>query len=338
MGFDISFKTKKSNKKDYSSFEQSYANFFKTKVNAIKFSSIDKIRHLSELPKLDECHFIMTTSNINSFEILDAINKIHKIKKIYASFNVINNIGIDYIKKYNVECIIMHSHDGKKQFQDLEDNNKKISNNVKKYIQHTKIILCECENDTYISINSSTNPSISSRNESYIIYNSKEYFDNIKDYFENQELKQKISSLLPSKDEVVSFISKQNKTPFDVIKQIPKQKIKEFSLLQFTDGLTALNEIELYFNNTNTVMNAFIASRIKQMNRVTFDKIKSMGMNIFANNATHCKMFFIDSVENKYIIVSTSNFFQQKKYELTEIFNDVYLYNNIMDFCRTFFK
>lgn len=183
MEMDLSFKinkgfkieTKSQNVKNKHNYK--FEKCFLTKANKSDYVIIDRISNLDfqKIPEKNRCLKIMTTKNINSIEILDKINSKFKIKSIIISFAVISPDAVEILNKYKINGLIGRQ---KNEFDFLSNTEiEEIKTDLKKKrISHIKNYIIECENDNFITVITSANPKISSKNEVYIIDNDIEFY------------------------------------------------------------------------------------------------------------------------------------------------------------------
>lgn len=331
---EFKFKKKSINQKGKKHLFENYSNVFKTNYENIKFIDIDRVANLDILPKENEMFFVMTRRNINSFEILDVINKQYKIKKVHASFNVFNKRGLELAEPYEFVNVVNSS-----KYSGVDED---FCVNKKKYSQHTKITLVECEGVNF-TVNSSSNPKTSSRNESYIISRCDKMFENLLDFFEKQIKNENLKSLIPNKNEVINFISKKHNV-FDFLKEVDeKEKILQIDILQYNYSIDFIKKFEDFLQGKNIKINSFISMAARAMNKgrgdfqLFYNKLKNIS-KVKDSNTTHCKMFVILTKDNHYITVSTANYFSCNKYEFTQIFNNEQLRKDLLTFLNDFFK
>ena len=191
MAFDISFKKKDnfkikfaSKKTDEFVAKDMTVVFEISKMNTIKskYLVIDRIKNvdISFLPKNNEALKIYTSKNILSSEILQLIENKYKIITAIASFASINEKSVKIFNKYNFIKIYARCDASEKEYRTKRVHDL-ICTNKPMIKTHIKIFLFECEENTFITIITSSNPSSSASCENYYIYNSKEkYLETLK--------------------------------------------------------------------------------------------------------------------------------------------------------------
>ena len=299
----------------------------------ITYYETPSTKNFNKLPKKEEGIFIMTSKKTQSYFLIEQINEKHKIKNISASFSSIDDKAINILNKYKVKNLITNGKN-KTQYEKLKYQN---------YFNrpsHLRNYFIECENDVFISIITSTNPKVSSNNESYFIFNSKKVFDFYLKLFSNKTQNKKVEIIIPKNNDIVNIISINQFSPVDVLKKISKEeKIIEISFLQHGAGKKSILDLEKLIKNTKT--NFFISSLTEKMIQSTFNQIKlfEKKYDVFVGVfSTHSKIILIETNKNFYSLISTANYNSIKKLENTLILNNKTIYQNILNFGKKYFK
>lgn len=322
---------KSSEKKQYFDYVLKTQNI--SVLNKFKTVTCNRISDLTanDIPQKNETTFILTKKNINSSEILEIINAKHKIINLYLAFSSINKTGINNCNKYHIKKIItngVNQHDGL------------IYDEILIKPSHLRYIICECENDNYISCISTANLSISSRNETYTLENSKEYFDFILNIYDTKKIKENFNIKIPKENEKFNYVSINEIDNFDFIRMINStETIEALSFMQHGGGKKGMVSIEEIIKKANKTT-FFISDLTQKMIKSTFEQIVTFQNRYDAEikiENTHSKNIFIKTNKNYYVIISTANFDSKTKIEHTTILNNKKVYDFFITFANNFF-
>jgi hypothetical protein len=267
------------------------------------------------------------------------INKYSRIIEINACFSSINHVGIKELNRYNVNNILTN---GKNP---LEYKGEVLKyKNYSKSPSHLRNFTIKTIDDEYLSVITSANPSVSSRNESYVIINSKAIFDFINNsthyYSEDSYVNNKGSNVINIGNEY-HYINLGTKSPFDILRSIHESEtVKDISFIQHGGGKKGLIEIDDILEKAENI-NFFISSLVVAMIKSTYEYIKSIQTKygaVIKIETTHAKITLVKTDNDYYSIVSTANFNSKTKVEHTIVYTGENDYNYYLNFANKFFK
>jgi hypothetical protein len=156
------------------------------------FYEVDRIKNVTsdQLPFKNHVSHFQTTRNIRTSELLPLIHKKYGIKSMSIMFNHIDKNGFNDISPYKINMFFCKKWD-KNNPKEIEILKKIKADKLIFTISHLKNYLIETAKGDKISIITSGNPKISSRYETYSIYNSVEFFNQMINVYEKIEIESK---------------------------------------------------------------------------------------------------------------------------------------------------
>ena len=156
------------------------------------FYEVDRIKNVTsdQLPPPNNVSHFQTTRNIRTSELLPLIHKKYGIKSMSIMFNHIDKNGFNDISPYKINMFFCKKWD-KNNPKEIEILKKIKADKLIFTISHLKNYLIETAKGDKISIITSGNPKISSRYETYSIYNSVEFFNQMINVYEKIEIESK---------------------------------------------------------------------------------------------------------------------------------------------------